>query len=142
MAQRIMVVNDTLEIMDLFRDILANEGYEVTTHPYGPRDLDEVRQMKPDLIISDWPPLDRELHGWQFVQKLKMARDTAGIPIIVCTTNLRSIQDNQSWMTSKGIRVVAKPFDYDDLMVAVREQLGKGETYSAHHGEPNQETST
>ncbi len=67
MAQRIMVVNDTLEIMDLFRDILANEGYEVTTHPYGPRDLDEVRQMKPDLIISDWPPLDRELHGWQFI---------------------------------------------------------------------------
>ena len=127
MAKLILVVNDTQEILALFRDLLTGAGYEVSLHAYGKREIGEVQKIAPDLIISDWPPLDREVYGWQFVQMLKMTRETAHIPIIVCTTNLRSIQDNQAWMTSKGILVVAKPFDIDDLLSAVEELLGKAD---------------
>jgi CheY-like chemotaxis protein len=56
---------------------------------------------------------------------LKMAPDTARIPIVVCTTNLRAIQDNQAWMASKGIRVVAKPFEIGELLEAVESMIGK-----------------
>ncbi len=127
MAKLIVVVNDTQEILALFRDLLTGVGYEVGLRAYGKREIEEVRQIAPDLIISDWPPLDREVYGWQFIQMLKMTRETAHIPIIVCTTNLRSIQDNQAWMTSKGILVVAKPFDVDELLGAVEELLGKAD---------------
>jgi len=127
MPKRIMVINDTMEILELFRDILVSEGYEVTLHAYGAQEVDDVRRVKPDLIISDYPPLDRELQGWQFVQKVKMSRDTASIPIVVCTTNLRAIGDNQSWMTTKGIIVVPKPFEVDELLRAVEQQIGKAD---------------
>jgi DNA-binding response OmpR family regulator len=127
MAKLIMVVNDTQEILDLFRELLTSEGYEVSLHSYGKREIQEVIQIAPDLIISDWPPLEREVHGWQFLQMLKMSRETAHIPIVVCTTNLRSIEDNQAWMTSKGIRVVAKPFDIDELFAAIEVLLGKAD---------------
>ena len=125
MAKLIMVVNDTQEILDMFRELLTSEGYEVSLHAYGKREIDEVRRINPTLIISDWPPLERELYGWQFIQMLKMARDTARIPIIVCTTNLRAIQDNQAWLTAKGIRVVAKPFEIDDLLQPIEGLIGK-----------------
>ena len=125
MAKLIMVVNDTQEILDMFRELLTSEGYEVSLHTYGKREVDEVRRLNPTLIISDWPPLDREQYGWQFVQMLKMAPDTARIPIVVCTTNLRAIQDNQAWMASKGIRVVAKPFEIGELLEAVEGLIGK-----------------
>jgi CheY-like chemotaxis protein len=127
MAKLIMVVNDTQEILDMFRDILTGEGYAVSLHAYGKREVEEVQQVGPDLIISDFPPLDREQYGWQFLQLLKMTRATAQIPVVVCTTNLRAIQDNQSWMASKGIRVVPKPFDVDELLMAIESLVGKAD---------------
>ncbi len=125
MAKLIMVVNDTQEILQMFRELLTSEGYEVSLHAYGKREVDEVRRLQPTLIISDWPPLDREQYGWQFIQMLKMSRETARIPIVVCTTNLRAIQDNQAWMTAKGILVVPKPFEIDELLQAVESLIGK-----------------
>ena len=32
MAKLIMVVNDTQEILDMFRELLTSEGYEVSLH--------------------------------------------------------------------------------------------------------------
>ncbi len=125
MAKLIMVVNDTQEILDLFRDILTNEGYEVSLHAYGKREITEVTRIAPDLIISDWPPLDREMYGWQFIQMLKMIPKTAHIPIVVCTTNLQSIQQNQAWISTKGVRVVAKPFELHELLGAIESLIGK-----------------
>lgn len=58
---------------------------------------------------------------------LKMVPATAHIPVVVCTTNLRAIQDNQSWMISKGMRVVAKPFDVDELFQAIESLIGKAD---------------
>ncbi len=35
MAKLIMVVNDTEEILDLFRELLTSEGYDVSLHAMG-----------------------------------------------------------------------------------------------------------
>ncbi len=64
MPKLIMVVNDTEEILELFREILTGEGYEVSLHAYGKREIQEVERIAPDVIISDSPPLDREQYGW------------------------------------------------------------------------------
>ena len=81
-----MVINDTQEILELFHDILTGEGYSVSSHAYSTRDLDDVKRIGPTLIISDHPPM-REDQGSQLLQKLKMNRDTATIPLIICTTH-------------------------------------------------------
>ncbi len=128
MPKLIMVVNDTEEILELFREILTGEGYEVSLHAYGKREIQEVERIAPDLIISDFPPLDREQYGWQFLQMLKMTRTTEHIPVVVCTTNLRAIEQNQAWMVSKGMRVVAKPFSVDELLEAVTSLIGDATT--------------
>ena len=126
MNKLIMVINDTQEILELFEDILTDAGYRVSLHAYSTRDLADVVRVRPDLIISDHPPL-REEQGWQFLQKPKMNRETADIPLIVCTTNTRLIQDNEGWLTSKGVLVIPKPFVIDELLAAVEQVLGKAD---------------
>ena len=59
---------------------------------------------------------------------LKMRDTTAHIPVVVCTTNLRAIDNNQAWMTSKGIRVVAKPFTVDELLESITSLIGDANT--------------
>ncbi len=124
MAKRIMVINDTQEILELFELILTDAGYRVTLHAYSTRDLDEVTHLMPDLIISDHIPF-KEQQGWQFLQKLKMLRETATIPVIVCTTSSELVRENEGWLKGKGVTIVAKPFDIDELLHAVELAIGK-----------------
>ncbi len=125
MTKHIMVFNDTQEIQELFNLILSDEGYRVTVHSYGTQDLEIVRRLKPDLLIADCPPLEREIQGWQLIQKLRMSRDTQALPIVICSTSLNLIRDNQGWLTSKKILALPKPFTADELIEQVRLQIGK-----------------
>lgn len=124
MPKKILVINDTQEILQLFADILIGEGYEVALHSYSTRDIELVRKVSPDLIISDHPPTD-EKQAWQFLQKLKMTRETARIPVVLCTTNSKTIIEGEGHLAAKGVIVVLKPFDIDDLLDAVNTQIGK-----------------
>jgi CheY-like chemotaxis protein len=125
MPKHILVINDTPEMLEVFRIILEEEaGYRVTVHSYGRRDLPVVKEARPDLIISDHIPTD-ENQGWQFLQKLKMDRETEHIPLIICTTMAQVVQQNAGWLREKGVLVVPKPFMFDELLAAVRQQLGE-----------------
>lgn len=139
MAPKIMVINDTQEILELFAEILQPEGYEVSLHSYSLRELDDVRRVNPDLIISDHPPFQEE-KGWQFVQKLKMSADTADIPVIICTTTLKWLRSNvdEGWLTAKRITIVPKPFNVDELLQEVRAMLDFGHSDLTEQSSPQQ----
>jgi DNA-binding response OmpR family regulator len=122
MPTRIMVVNDTQEILDLFREILLEEGYEPILYSYAIQDLAEVERVKPDLIILDHI-IGSEAVGWQMLQKLKMRRSTATIPVIVCTAAVKAVQEMEGYMKSKNVGLVLKPFDIDDLLLAIKTAL-------------------
>lgn len=122
MATRIMVINDTQEIMALFQEILTEEGYEVILHSYTIHTLDEIKQIKPDLIILDYI-FGWEKVGWQLLQRLKMNRDTAKIPMIVSTAATKEVRDIEGYLQAKGIGLLPKPFEIDDLLWSVQQAL-------------------
>jgi len=121
---RVMVVNDTQEILELFQDILEEEGFGVALYSYAFRDLDEVQRVAPDLVILDFL-IGGEAQGWQMLQKLKMCRTTEHIPVIVCTAAIQMARELEGHLTAKGIGLVLKPFDIDDLLAAVHVALEK-----------------
>jgi CheY-like chemotaxis protein len=112
------VINDTQEILDLFRDILEEEGYRVTLSSFTFQDVREVEQLAPDLIVLDFL-IGGEALGWQMLQKLKMYRPTAGIPIVVCTAAVQLMRELEGHLRAKDIFVVLKPFDIDDMVQVV-----------------------
>jgi CheY-like chemotaxis protein len=120
---RALVVNDTQEILELFQDILEGMGFECVLMSYAPRELDRVRDAKPDIIILDFLMGDRELLGWQLLQKLKMDRTLDSIPVVVCTGAVKAVQEAQGYLTEQGVMVVLKPFNVDQLEDAVRSAM-------------------
>src|SRR4051794_4689144 len=46
MPPRILVVNDTQEILDLFQELLTEEGYDVVLYSYGIEDLVEIETVQ------------------------------------------------------------------------------------------------
>lgn len=113
--RHILVVNDTQEILDLFRAILEEEGYRVSLSTFTFRDLDAIIGLQPDLIILDFM-VGGEDYGWQLLQKAKMHRATARIPIIVCTAAVQLVRQLEGHLKEKGVGIVIKPFEIDDLL--------------------------
>lgn len=132
----ILVVNDTEEILELFRELLEEEGYRVTLLSFAQRELAPIEAAQPDLIILDLM-FGSENLGWQLLEKLKLRRQTAGIPVVVCTAATRKVREIEGHLKAMGAILVAKPFDIDVLLAAVREALGDRAQPPTPDGEGN-----
>jgi len=131
MKARILVVNDTQEILELFRMILEEqEGYDVVLSGFPIQQIKEIELIKPDLIILDLV-LGDEKTGMQMLQMLKMQRSTAAIPVLVCTAALQIVREQEGYLVSQGVHVVFKPFDIDDLLTNIKQLLESHEHASS-----------
>ncbi|HLX58575.1 MAG TPA: response regulator [Ktedonobacteraceae bacterium] len=131
MAARILVVNDTQEILELFRMLLEEEeGYDVVLSGFPIQQVNEIEKIEPDLIILDLV-FGEEKTGLQMLQMLKMKRSTATIPVIVCTAALDLVREQEGYLVSQGVHVVFKPFDIDHLLTNIKQLLGSHEHVSS-----------
>jgi DNA-binding response OmpR family regulator len=122
LSTRILVVNDTQEILELFRIILEGEGYEAILSGFPIQQIQDIEAISPDLIILDIV-FDDQRVGWQMLQMLKMQRATKDIPVIVCTAALNTVREQEGYLVSQGIHVIYKPFDIDHLIANVKQLL-------------------
>jgi len=130
MTARILVVNDTQEILELFRMLLEEEGYDVILAGFPIQVINEIEQIKPDLIILDLV-FGEEKTGMQMLQMLKMKRTTAVIPVIVCTAALHLVREQEGYLVSQRVHVVYKPFDVDLLLDNIKQLLESHEHISS-----------
>jgi CheY-like chemotaxis protein len=86
----ILAINNDQAVLNLFHDLLTEEGYRVNTQAYVDKDLAEVARLAPDLIILDYMWADED-GGWSMLQMLQMDPKTAKIPIILCTGAVREV---------------------------------------------------
>lgn len=135
--KRILVINDTKEILELFRDVLHGEmGHDTVLMSFAPDELSRIVDEKPDLVIIDFVIGEREMDGWQLLQKLRMHPATVGIPIVACTAAVRAVREQEAYLLEQGIEVVLKPFTVDQLEGAVLRALQLSEQPGPRPWEP------
>ncbi|GER90289.1 hypothetical protein KDW_44510 [Dictyobacter vulcani] len=122
MSTHIVVINDDESILDLFRMILEGEGYKVSTSVEAMENVEDVERLKPDVVILDLK-LGQQEEGWVMMQKLRMYPPTRFIPLILCTAALNEVRQQEDTLQDKGIPVVYKPFDIDEILKAVSSVL-------------------
>jgi CheY-like chemotaxis protein len=60
-----------------------------------------------------------------------MYRPTADIPVILCTAAIKMVREQEEIFKQKGIPVVYKPFDVDELLEVVQSSILAGKQMSA-----------
>ncbi len=118
MATRILVINNSYDILALFEKILTTDDCQVFTQFFLNSDLSDVSKINPDLIILDYY-VGREGVGWEFLQLLKMDDATASTPVLICTTAVRLAHEIAGYLATKQISILRKPFEGKDLISAV-----------------------
>lgn len=123
----ILVINDTPEILALFRELLEEEGYHVTLDQFAGdvgNKLRDIAQAQPDLIVLDFI-IGGEPLGWQLLQALRMHRPTAAIPIVVCSADYRFIAAQEGYLDAQQIGVVRKPFEIEQLLTEIARAVAR-----------------
>ncbi len=120
----ILVINDEQDVLSLFREILEDEGYRVSTLTYPMTELGDLRNLAPDLVVMDMI-FGGEDRGWHFLQQIRLDRETARLPIVVCTAAVRLAREAKVYLEGMGIGIVLKPFDIDPFLAEVRARIGR-----------------
>ena len=120
----VLVMDDTLVILELLQELLEDEGYRVTTSQ-DVLDLPQIRAMQPDVIMQDLRFAGVPDTGGQFLTAARLDPELAHVPIILCTAATREVQDKvmAEQLRRLRVRVVLKPFDIDELLAVLAEAL-------------------
>lgn len=121
MPKKILVVDDKLEIRNLLKSYLTQEGFEVVLANNGQEALFVSRQAKPDLIILDL--MMPEMSGYEFIRSYTREADA---PIIVLTARLDE-SDKVTGLELGADDFVTKPFSPRELVARIRAVLRRVE---------------
>lgn len=112
--QRILVVDDHPDIVDLVKSYLLRDGYEVATAETGDAVLPLVEEFKPDLIL-----LDLMLPGIDGFSLTRMLREKTDVPIIMLTAR-DGDHDKVTGLDLGADDYVTKPFSPRELLARIR----------------------
>jgi len=124
MRQKILLIDDDVDLVEMNRAYLAQNGYDVISAYNGTDGLEKARSEQPDLVVLDVMMTDVG-EGFEVARELKNDDKTKKIPIIMLTSvnqehgfNL-TIGADATWNPVDCF--VEKPFGPKDLMMKIKE---------------------
>jgi len=129
MGEKILVVDDDPDILDVLTMILESQGYHVVTAQNGVEGLAKVEAEKPELMILDL--LMPKMDGFDVYKKLQEPKwaKYRDMPILVLTS-VREEASRRRYELETGRELevddyVEKPFSPDTLLGRVEKLIKK-----------------
>jgi two-component system, OmpR family, response regulator VicR len=122
--KHIFAVNSSPDFLLIVREVLADEGYAVTTSDFEPNVFTRIVMRHPDALIVDLAV--GESAGWDLLRRLFLEEKTSDIPTLVTSTSselLEQAREEAGWYgTNRSF--LTKPMDLDELVRTIREMVG------------------
>ncbi len=85
MAEKtILIIDDDIDLVEIIRVTLENQGFRVIDAQTGERGLAKAREQNPDLILLD-VMMGKVDEGFQVAYELRSDEATADVPILMLT---------------------------------------------------------
>ena len=110
---RVLLVEDSDPLRQLFARLLKGNGFEVREAANGREALDCLPNFVPDIVVTDlmMPVVD----GFELIRQLRAMPTTAVVPVVVMTAG--EANDTESEVRRAGAaEFLAKPFDFRTLL--------------------------
>ena len=115
---KILIVDDNKNMQIILKNILSDEGYQITTFGNGKSALKEIEKNIPDLILLDirLP----EMNGIEILQRVKKIKEDL---LIIMITAYGDIKTAVKAMKLGAYDYITKPFVNEDLILTVKKAL-------------------
>ncbi|KAA3618084.1 MAG: DNA-binding response regulator [Calditrichaeota bacterium] len=122
--KKILVVEDTPELVYQYKIRLNAAGFEVHTAADGNKGLEMARSIYPDLILLDL--MLPEVDGYRICRFIKFDKEFEHIPIIIVTA--RSLEsDTELAMEAGADAYYVKPVNWQELLINMNDLISANE---------------
>lgn len=97
----VLVVDDDDLIIELFREVLKSEGFQIESAFEGSSAIAKLKETKVDLIVLDL--MLPNYSGYEILKKLQIDENTKSIPVIVITAKRLDHQSKQSLINESNV---------------------------------------
>lgn len=108
----VLIVEDDLGITALMRGIFEDEGFSVRSALSGEEGLEALETLSPDVIVLDL--MLPGISGMAFLERIRA--EGCQTPVVISS----AMRGAKQLAEDAGAGFVAKPFDVDQLIRAVR----------------------
>ena len=117
--ERVLVVDDQTEILNLLEDVLRTAGYDVAKAQNGADALEVLREQSFDLVITDlgMPGMS----GWELARQTRSQFQDMRVLLL---TGWAATLDPEEIKRNGVDATLKKPFEMDELLRVVRDVLG------------------
>ena len=118
--RKILIVDDEEFILNLLRNGLTENGFDVITAPDGFEGILSVEDHKPDMVISDI--MMPRLSGLDFLKALKNNKETRNLPVILISAR-DEVEIVQKGLSMGAVDYITKPFKINEIVGKLRHHL-------------------
>ena len=112
MGRTVLVVEDDVDLVGIYKEILELHDFDVETAMDGEEGVKKFTELKPSLVImdGDMPVLD----GYQAFKQIKEIDNNANVVIV---TGFSEFEPKSKEAIKQGlIKVISKPLGVDELL--------------------------
>ncbi len=119
--KKIIIVDDTIELLELSKRLLEKRGYTILTLSDSRGAFALIQKEKPDLVIMDMLMPDKD--GAEICKELKNDPALKKIPVILSTGQMLEQSEIASPETIGADDYLMKPFEIEDLLEKINKWL-------------------
>ena len=118
----VLIVDDNIKNLDLFKDFVESWGYETVTAQQGKDAISLAERYLPDIILLD--VMLPGMSGYEVCRELKENTKTQHIPVVMITV-LNDIADRIHGYKIGADQFLVKPVDYNELHAILDSLFGE-----------------
>ena len=124
MENRILLIEDDIEISEMVKNYLIKEGFNITTAFDGEEGVGKFLNNSFDLIL-----LDIMMPKFDGMEVMKIVRETSLIPILIMSAKDSDV-DKAIGLGLGADDYIAKPFSMIELSARIKAGIRRGNQYT------------
>jgi CheY-like chemotaxis protein len=115
MSKHVLIVEDSEELISLYRDLLEQDGYRLSFLAGSDDIIKHLTELQPDIVLLDF--LIAGINGGELCSQIKKNPATSRIPVIMATAYPRLLNSlgHYGWDD-----FIAKPFELEEFYRVIR----------------------
>ena len=117
MLKRILMLDDNKDILDVVKEVLSYEKFEVRITSASEHIMEILQSFRPNLVIMDY-----KLNGTSgdaICKQIKKHPDLQHTPVVICSAYL----NKNDLLTCGCDAIISKPFGLEELLYKVNNLL-------------------
>jgi DNA-binding NtrC family response regulator len=115
---RILIVDDDTETLELLREIVSKEGFQVETAEHAKAALDKAEPFRPDVVITDL-----HMPGMDGLALLTEIKNRFPETLVILLTAYGSLKTTVDGIKAGAFDYLSKPFIVDEIRLVVRRAI-------------------